>query len=329
MWDHPTVPAFRSGPPCWLMDSNANVSTAGRPVPSPDPAAPAAGGAACPPHAVSFAGDAASRQPESQRLEREPGDTCPRCPECERLRRRVADLESKVRDGERDRAVFLAMLGHELRNPLAPIWNAVALLRRLEPGEAPVRWAGGLIARHLRHLQRLVDDLLDAARATTGKITLRLATTDMRLVLERAMELSRPQIEARQHYLELDAGTEPLWVRGDEDRLVQACANLLDNAARYTPSGGRIVVRATGTARGPSILVRDNGRGISPALLPRIFEPFVQGERSPDRTEGGLGLGLALVERIVSLHSGTITARSRAPDPGAEFELTLPGASAP
>lgn len=219
---------------------------------------------------------------------------------------------------------FLAMLGHELRNPLAPIANAVQLLQAVKTADERVMFARDVIERQAHHLTRLVEDLLDVSRITSGKITLRRETLDARALVERAIESSRPQAEARRHELTAELPATPLSVDGDPVRLVQVLVNLINNAIKFTPPGGHIAVGASEQAGECVLRVRDDGIGIAPELLPRIFDVFVQGESGLDRADGGLGLGLALVRRLVEMQGGRVEATSAGPGQGAEFSIRLP-----
>ena len=216
---------------------------------------------------------------------------------------------------------FLAMLGHELRNPLAPIVTSLELLRRRGLAQTPEH---EVISRQLRHVVRLVDDLLDVARITRGRMSLHREPLELPSVISRAVESTTPLLEQRRHTLELDVPASGLWVLGDADRLTQVVANLLTNAAKYTSPGGRIRVQAQEHDGGVALVVADNGPGLPPELLPRLFEPFVQGPRTLDRSEGGLGIGLALVHRLVEAHGGRVEPHSGGPDRGSTFTVWLP-----
>ena len=242
------------------------------------------------------------------------------------------DLERKLRDrteellgADRRKDEFLAMLAHELRNPLAPLRNVVHLLdspRAAEP--AFVANLLPMMRRQIDHLVRLVDDLLDAARISQGKITIEHKVVEIMPSLRAAIESLEPLLKARGHRLELDMQRQPLHVLGDATRLTQMFSNILHNAAKYTPNGGHI--RMSLARDGDSAVVRviDNGQGISPTLLPRIFETFIQDDQSLARSAGGLGVGLALVRRLTQLHGGSVTAKSAGPGKGSEFKLRLP-----
>ncbi len=232
--------------------------------------------------------------------------------------RQDAEIASRAKDE------FLALLSHELRNPLAPIVTALELIRPHRDAATDGR-ALAVIDRQVRHLGRLVDDLLDVSRITRGKIELHREPVLLRDVIEKAIEMASPLIERRQHQLLVDTPCDRLQVHGDEARLSQVVSNLLTNAARYTHPRGRIVVAAEAVGDEVAISVKDNGRGIAPELMPRIFDLFVQGSpQSLDRAEGGLGLGLALVRNLVVMHGGQVVARSDGPGRGSEFIVRLP-----
>jgi PAS domain S-box-containing protein len=219
--------------------------------------------------------------------------------------------------------VFLAMLAHELRNPLAPIVNALALLADRGRNAASDD-ALGIIRRQVDHLTRIVDDLLDISRVTRGKITLKREPLDLNTAVTRAVEASRPLIEARSHRLDVKLSERTLAVEGDLTRLVQVVLNLLTNAAKYTDPGGAIGVTTELECGYAIARVRDSGMGIAPDLLPHVFDLFVQGDRSLDRAEGGLGIGLTLVRRLVELHGGSVEASSEGTDRGSEFTVRIP-----
>lgn len=217
---------------------------------------------------------------------------------------------------------FLAMLGHELRNPLAPIAGALEVMaRRRNDGEPSNEER--IIARQVNHLGRLVDDLLDISRVTRGSLELKKKAVDLHDVVDRAVEMTAALLEARGHRLEVTAPPGTV-VLGDPFRLAQVFANLLANAAKYTPTGGRVELSVARSEDGARISVRDDGIGIEPALLPRIFDLFVQGRPTGDPQYGGLGLGLALARTFVSLHDGKITARSEGRGRGTEVVVELP-----
>lgn len=232
--------------------------------------------------------------------------------------------EEALKQANRRKDEFLAMLAHELRNPLAPIRSAVQLLRRLGPPDPQLQQAREVIDRQAQHLTRLIEDLLDTARITQGKITLRRERLELRSAIGRALETTRPLIEARHHQLHVELPPEPLWLEGDPVRLAQVITNLLNNAAKYTEQGGEIWLSAERATSEIILRVRDNGMGIAPALLPHIFDLFTQAERSLDRAEGGLGIGLALVRSLVEMHGGRVAASSDGPGKGSEFVVRLP-----
>jgi PAS domain S-box-containing protein len=230
-----------------------------------------------------------------------------------------------LREADRRKDEFLAMLAHELRNPLAPIRNAlhVVQVRGRERRQA-VRQAWEMIERQVECLARLVDDLLDVSRISRGKINLQKGPVDVALLVARAVEGSRPLIEARRHDLKVALPDEPMWVEADPTRMAQVLWNLLNNAAKYTPEGGRIRLTAAKEGGEAVIRVRDTGMGIPPKLLPRMFDLFTQAERTLDRAEGGLGIGLTLVRRLTEMHNGVVQAFSAGPGEGSEFVVRLP-----
>lgn len=236
--------------------------------------------------------------------------------------RKRAEEELLLADRRKDE--FLAMLAHELRNPLAPISTAAQLLKFVRLDERRVRETSEIIARQAQHMSSLIDDLLDVSRVTRGLIVLEREDHDMKAVVAEAVEQARPLIRARQHRLAVQMTDEPVWVRGDRTRLVQVIANLLNNAAKYTPEGGEIALRLDAQAGLARVTVRDNGIGIAEDLLPHVFELFSQGQRSPDRSQGGLGLGLSLVKSLAELHGGSVSAHSEGTDRGSEFTVFLP-----
>jgi signal transduction histidine kinase len=224
---------------------------------------------------------------------------------------------------------FLAMLSHELRNPLAAIQGAIELMQRRAVEDPQLAWARDVIARQNRHLSRLIDDLLDVSRITRGKLTLRKETVELRDVASHAAETVRPLIQARRHDLTLRFAEHPVYVDGDAVRLAQVVSNLLTNAAKYTPEGGRIEVaveRSTSSGKYPdaTIRVKDNGRGIGIEVLARLFEPSTHEERLNSGSHGGLGIGLIVVRGLVEMHGGVVEARSNGPMQGSEFVVRLP-----
>ena len=236
-------------------------------------------------------------------------------------------MEQTLREADRRKDEFLAMLGHELRNPLAAISAAMEIFRRVLPGDAEIQGVRASTERQVAILRRLVDDLLDSARISTGKIRLQRKPVCMQDVLHAAIDSSRPYIGARKHELVIEQAGEPLIVSGDELRLVQVLSNLLHNAARYTPEAGRIRVTLEREGTEAVARVRDNGIGIAPDMLEQVFELFVQGSEAASRSRRGLGLGLTLVKRLVELHGGSVSARSQGSGQGSEFVVRLPLAS--
>jgi PAS domain S-box-containing protein len=235
-------------------------------------------------------------------------------------RRRMEALE----EASRQTRQFLAMLGHELRNPLAPISNAVSIMHAHPITDPLLARCRDLIDRQVNHLSRLVDDLLDASRIASGKIELRREPIDVSQALRRAVESSRPLIEARGQRLDVTLPPEPVPVNGDLIRLSQVVQNLLNNAAKFTPDGGRIELSLVREGNVAVIRVRDSGIGIAPELLPKVFDLFAQGDRGLDRSEGGLGIGLTLVREIAQMHGGSVHASSDGEGRGAEFQVRLP-----
>ena len=232
--------------------------------------------------------------------------------------------QQALQEADRRKNEFLATLAHELRNPLAPITNALHILR-LEEG-VPLRRerALGMVDRQVRHLVRLVDDLLEISRITRGKLELRKERIDVARIFHSALETSRPAIEAAGHELTVNAPNEPLLLEADPIRLSQVLANLLNNAARYTDPGGRIWLTAERDGGEVVVRVRDSGIGIPAPMLPRVFEIFTQVEPSRGSTHGGLGIGLAIVQRLVEMHGGTVEAESPGPGQGSTFTVRLP-----
>lgn len=237
--------------------------------------------------------------------------------------------EQSLLEASRRKDEFLAMLAHELRNPLAPIRNAAHVLGRLGLEEPRVKWAREVIEGQVAHLARLVDDLLDVSRIVRGKITLKKEEIDFATLAERALEAVQPLIESKRHRLVVRLPKEPVRLEADPVRLSQVLLNLLDNAAKYNPDGGRIEFEARVEGREIEVQVKDDGIGVSAELLPHIFELFQQGERTLDRAQGGLGIGLTLVQRLVEMHGGRVEARSEGPGQGAVFILRLPIKLAP
>ena len=237
--------------------------------------------------------------------------------------------EARLEEANKRKDEFLAMLSHELRNPLAPIGNAVEIIRRIGGHDPKLVWATDVTDRQMRQLTRLVDELLDVARIGQGKIVLQTAPLELASLVTQCVEMQRPALAARRQSLTRAMPASPVWVQADGARLQQVVNNLLSNANKYTPEGGSIHVAVT-TDRGQSVIsVRDDGMGIEAELLPRVFDLFEQGKRALDRNQGGLGVGLTLVQRLVHLHQGHVEAHSAGPGKGAEFHVYLPCLGAP
>ncbi len=237
--------------------------------------------------------------------------------------------EDALREADQRKDEFLAMLGHELRNPLAPIRSAAALLPLAKDDPARVEHIGRVIARQSTHMTGLIDDLLDVSRVTRGLISLVQEDVAARLLVDEAVEQARPLIETRTHALAIADHADGACVHGDRKRLVQVIANLLANAAKYTPPGGRIVVTLAQVDGMVEIAVGDNGIGMAPDLVDSVFELFRQGQRTPDRAQGGLGIGLALVRKLVLLHGGRVRASSPGEGLGSEVVVALPACARP
>ena len=235
----------------------------------------------------------------------------------------------ELRAANRRKDEFLAMLAHELRNPLAPIGTAAELLKLGSRDEERVRQVSGVIGRQVAHMTKLVDDLLDVSRVTRGLVELRMETLDMAGLLADAFEQTRSLIEGRQHHFTARVPEEAVFVEGDRTRLIQVFSNLLNNAAKYTSVGGHLELQLRASPSEVEVVVLDDGSGIDASLLPHVFELFTQGERSPDRSQGGLGLGLALVKSLVELHGGSVIARSAGRGRGSAFSVSLARVAAP
>jgi signal transduction histidine kinase len=242
--------------------------------------------------------------------------------------RRTEALARRLQDSDRNKDEFLAMLGHELRNPLAPILTALQLMR-LRANDQSTENERAIIERQVNHLSRLVDDLLDVSRATMGKIDLRREPLEVSAAVARAVEVAAPLIQAKRHRLTVLVPGAGLLVAGDPVRLSQVIANLLNNACKYTDDGGLITVEAHRDGASICIVVKDNGRGIAPGRLAAMFDLFVQGDQPVDRSQGGLGVGLTLVRSLVQLHGGEVEARSEGPGTGSTFTIRLPALAEP
>jgi signal transduction histidine kinase/CheY-like chemotaxis protein len=237
-------------------------------------------------------------------------------------REQTARAEAEAANRAKDQ--FLALLAHELRNPLAPILTAAALIRRADDAPAGVQRAATIVDRQTRHLARLLDDLLDVSRITRGTITLRRETVSLGAAVTSALEVTRPLIDSMEHGVSVSLPARPLPVEADPTRLEQIIVNVLNNAAKYTPPRGRISVTAAEEAGEAVLRIRDTGIGIAPEILPRVFELFAQGDQSLAHTSGGLGVGLTLVHRLVELHGGRVSAHSEGAGRGSEFIIRLP-----
>jgi PAS domain S-box-containing protein len=236
----------------------------------------------------------------------------------------MREQAERLTESDRAKDEFLATLSHELRNPLAPLRNSFELLRRLPGVDAKVAGVHSMMERQVNHLVRLVDDLLEMSRISRGTLSLRDERVPLETVVRNAVETSEPLVQAARHTLTMDLPGEPLWLQGDPVRLAQILANLLNNAARYTDDGGTIVVRARREGEQAVISVRDNGIGIAPDVMPRMFEMFSRGHRETGRHQGGLGIGLALSRRLAQMHNGSLDAVSDGPGRGSEFTVRLP-----
>ncbi|KQQ96983.1 ATP-binding protein [Massilia sp. Leaf139] len=236
--------------------------------------------------------------------------------------RGLAERELRAADQRKDE--FLAMLAHELRNPLAPISTGAHLLKLLHSDNAQITQTCAIIARQVEHMTGLVDDLLDVSRVTRGLVSISTQVLDLRKVIDDAAEQIRPLIATRRHSVVLDLPPGSATVKGDHKRLVQVVANLLNNANKYTPEGGRIELALVEDGPEYVLTVRDDGIGMEPQLVARVFDLFTQAERTPDRSQGGLGLGLALAKSLVELHGGTVQAASAGLGQGSIFTVRLP-----
>ena len=242
----------------------------------------------------------------------------------ETAERREAEEALRVADRRKDE--FLAMLAHELRNPLAPLRNALEILKRCGADAPIAKEAREMMERQLRHLVRLVDDLLDVSRITTGKLALRAEVTEIRDVVQSGVDTAQPLIDARGHTLTISLPAEPVYVMADFARLSQVISNLLNNAANYTEPGGRIALAASVDDEQVTVSVIDNGIGIAADMLGPVFGLFAQADDSLERTHGGLGVGLTLARHLVELHDGSIEARSEGIGKGSEFIVRVPRA---
>ncbi|MFP5348824.1 MAG: ATP-binding protein [Gammaproteobacteria bacterium] len=241
-----------------------------------------------------------------------------------REREKLHDLAEALTVADRRKDEFLAMLAHELRNPLAPIAYSLDLMKKADQDHALQAKSRAIVERQMRHLVRLVDDLLDVSRITRGKLELRKEPIALKTVIEQAIEACRAQIEAAGHTLHVTAPPAPLIVNADTVRLVQVVSNLLNNATKYTPAGGNIFLELAHDEHTVTIKVRDTGTGIAPDMIERVFDLFTRGESSPERAGGGLGIGLTLAKRLTELHGGTLSVSSDGIGRGSEFAVRLP-----
>ncbi len=241
-----------------------------------------------------------------------------------KLLQQSLEQSARLRAADRHKDEFLAMLAHELRNPLAPINTAAQLLPGLVREGPQAQQVVDIVQRQVKHMTRLVEDLLDISRLTLGKITLRKQVVDLAQVVHAGVELTRPLINERHHAVSITIPADRLVVSGDPARLAQVVSNLLNNAAKYTEEHGKIAISIEQHAGEAVIRVADNGIGIAPDLLPHVFELFTQAERTLDRSQGGLGIGLALVKSLITMHGGTVEAHSRGLRTGTEFVVRLP-----
>jgi PAS domain S-box-containing protein len=238
----------------------------------------------------------------------------------ETLRHRAEALtESDERKNQ-----FLAVMAHELRNPLAPILNSLQVIRHLGKGNPALDQPAKVIERQVRHIQRLVEDVLDVVRVGTGKMQLRKERVELAGIIRQAVETTRPLVESRKHHFSVSLPSAPVWLEGDPTRLVQVFVNLLTNAAKYTDEAGQIWLTCDLEGNEVVVRVRDSGIGIPADVMPHIFDLFAQGDYSRRHAQGGVGIGLTLVRNLIQLHGGTIQARSDGPGKGSEFIVRLP-----
>ncbi len=237
-------------------------------------------------------------------------------------------VERALREADRRKDEFLAMLAHELRNPLSAIGNAVHVIRK-SPAKEHLDWAKEVIDKQVRSLARMIDDLLDVSRITRGKIQLKKQVLELCPIVTQAVETVRPLMEKRKHAFVLDRHSAPAWIDADPQRLEQVLVNLLNNAAKYTETGGKLALSIVLEEGSVVITVTDNGAGMPPERIPEMFELFAQGDCSAARSEGGLGIGLTLAKNLVEMHGGRITAKSDGPGKGSEFTVRIPSVPAP
>ena len=244
--------------------------------------------------------------------------------ERKRFEEQLREKNKALEEADRLKDEFLAMLAHELRNPLAPIFNALAVLERERQVSDIGRQARAIVERQALSLARLVEDLLDVSRVSTGKIQLKSEVVDLRTIIEAAVDSYRPQLEARRQRVGVSLPPEPLWLEADRTRIEQVVTNLLSNASKYSDDGGSIAIAAVREGSRAVLRVRDLGIGIAAEFLPRVFDLFAQGDRSLTRAQGGLGVGLTLVRKLVEMHGGTVRANSEGLGEGSEFVVSLP-----
>jgi signal transduction histidine kinase/ActR/RegA family two-component response regulator len=247
-----------------------------------------------------------------------------RAEEARRVQQRLREQANALREADHRKNEFLAILAHELRNPLSPIRNAVQILEHCGRTQSELQWVREVIDRQVHQMSRMVDDLLDVSRITRGKVKLNKEHVDVSRVVDRAVEMVRPFVDARKHELAVALPAGPIWLEADQTRLTQILVNLLNNAAKYMDEGGKIGVIVDRQGDDVVVRVRDTGIGIPADLLPHVFDPFVQEDRSADRAHGGLGIGLTLVRSLVELHGGRVQAESAGRGHGSEFVLRLP-----
>jgi signal transduction histidine kinase len=241
---------------------------------------------------------------------------------------RLRDLAAQLQEADRSKDRFLATLAHEMRNPLAPIGNAVQVIARRMPQDRDIQWAHGVVERQLKVISRLLDDLLDLSRVVLNKLTLKRQLVDLAAAITAALETSRPLIDGAGHALTVDLPKDPVYVEGDPVRLAQVFANLLNNAAKYTRPGGHIRLHVCADGPNAVVSVSDDGTGIGAEFMPSLFKVFSQADSTLAFSQGGLGIGLSLVRRLVELHGGTVEARSDGLGHGATFTVRLPIAPA-
>jgi signal transduction histidine kinase len=229
---------------------------------------------------------------------------------------------------DRQKNAFLAQLAHELRNPLAPIRNAIRVFRKTHEGDPDASWAAGVIDRQVDHLTRLIDDLLDVSRISRNKLDLRLQRIELQEIVRGALEICRPLIDQNKHDVMLRMAAEPIYLQGDLARLTQVMMNIITNAAKYMDPGGFIEICARREGAQAVLRVRDKGIGMDADTLAHAFDMFYQADSSLERSQSGLGIGLSLVRSVVDLHEGTVEGRSAGPGQGSEFIVRLPAETA-